>query len=126
MIGVIAFVIAFLWVTRIDRTTSDKPGLIQIWYRFPKFIIGFAFLSIISSFVILPLIGEAMTTDILKVTGSIRTFLFAVAFLSIGLETDFKNLKRQVAGGKTVQLYIVGQALNILLTLIFAWILFGL
>ena len=126
MIGVIAFVIAFLWVTRIDRTTSDKPGLIQIWYRFPKFIIGFAVLSIISSFVILPLIGEAMTTDILKVTGSIRTFLFAVAFLSIGLETDFKNLKRQVSGGKPVHLYIVGQALNIVLTLIFALILFGL
>ena len=68
MIGVIAFVIAFLWVTRIDRTTSDKPGLIQIWYRFPKFIIGFAVLSIVSSFVILPLIGESMTTDILKIT----------------------------------------------------------
>ena len=126
MIGVIAFVIAFVWVTKIDKTSNDKPGLIQIWYRFPKFIIGFAVLSILSSFVILPLIGETMTTDILKVTGSFRTFLFAVAFLSIGLETDFKNLRRQVAGGKPLQLYIVGQALNIVLTLIFAWILFGL
>jgi len=76
--------------------------------------------------VILPLIGETMTNDILKVTGSFRTFLFAIAFLSIGLETDFKNLRNQVAGGKPVHLYIVGQALNIILTLIFARILFGL
>jgi len=125
MIALIAFVIAFLWVTKIDRTSNDKPGLIQIWYRFPKFIIGFAFLSILSSFVVLPIMGEMMLTDILKLTGSIRTFLFAVAFLSIGLETDFKTLKTQISGGKPVQLYIVGQSLNLILTLIFAWILFG-
>jgi uncharacterized integral membrane protein (TIGR00698 family) len=125
MIALIAFVIAFLWVTKIDRTSNDKPGLIQIWYRFPKFIIGFAFLSILSSFVVLPIMGEMILTDILKLTGSIRTFLFAVAFLSIGLETDFKTLKTQISGGKPVQLYIVGQSLNLILTLIFAWILFG-
>jgi len=125
MIALIAFVIAFLWVTKIDRTPKDKPGLIQIWYRFPKFILGFVFLSIISSFVVLPIVGETIVTDILKITGSMRTFLFAVAFLSIGLETDFKNLKNQVSGGKAVQLYIVGQSLNLIITLLFAWILFG-
>ena len=125
MIAIIAFVIAFLWVTKIDKTSNDKPGLIQIWYRFPKFIIGFAFLSILSSFVVLPIMGEVMSTNILKLTGSIRTFLFAIAFLSIGLETDFKTLKTQISGGKPVQLYIVGQSLNLILTLIFAWILFG-
>ena len=69
--------------------------------------------------------GEVMSTNILKLTGSIRTFLFAIAFLSIGLETDFKTLKTQISGGKPVQLYIVGQSLNLILTLIFALILFG-
>ena len=125
MIALIAFVIALLWVTKIDRTSNDKPGLVQIWYRFPKFILGFVFLSILSSFVVLPIMGEMMLTGILKLTGSIRTFLFAIAFLSIGLETDFKTLKTQISGGKPVQLYIVGQSLNLILTLIFAWILFG-
>ena len=125
MIALIAFVIALLWVTKIDRTSNDKPGLIQIWYRFPKFILGFVFLSILSSFVVLPLMGEMMLTGILKLTGSIRTFLFAIAFLSIGLETDFKTLKTQISGGKPVQLYVVGQSLNLIITLIFAWILFG-
>jgi uncharacterized integral membrane protein (TIGR00698 family) len=126
MIAIIAFVIAFVWVTKIDATSDAKPGLIQIWYRFPKFILGFAFLSIISSFVVLPMIGESMLTDFLKISGSIRTFLFAVAFLSIGLETDFISLKTQISGGKPVHLYIVGQALNLIITLVFAWILFGL
>ena len=125
MIALIAFVIALLWVTKIDRTSNDKPGLIQIWYRFPKFILGFVFLSILSSFIVLPIMGEMMLTGIIRLTGSIRTFLFAIAFLSIGLETDFKTLKTQISGGKPVQLYIVGQSLNLIITLIFAWILFG-
>jgi uncharacterized integral membrane protein (TIGR00698 family) len=126
MIAIIAFVIALIWVTKIDETSDRKPGLIEIWYRFPKFILGFAFLSIISSFVVLPAIGESTLTDFLKISGSIRTFLFAVAFLSIGLETDFKSLKTQISGGKPVHLYIVGQSLNLIITLVFAWILFGL
>ena len=125
MIALIAFVIAFLWVTRVDKTSDNKPGLIQIWYRFPKFIIGFVFLSILSSFIVLPMIGEFNLSEITRITGSMRTFLFAIAFLSIGLETDFRGLKRQISGGKPVYLYIVGQAFNLVLTLIFAWILFG-
>jgi hypothetical protein len=74
----------------------------------------------------MPTVGEATLTNILKVIGGTRTFLFAVAFLSIGLESDFKSLKKQISGGKPVRLYITGQALNIILTLIFAWFLFGL
>jgi uncharacterized integral membrane protein (TIGR00698 family) len=126
MIAIIAFVIAFIWVTKIDKKPNEKPGLIQIWYRFPKFILGFTFLSIISSFVVLPAIGESMLNDLIGITGGIRTFLFSVAFLSIGLETDFKSLKNQISGGKAVNLYVVGQTLNLIVTLVFAWILFGL
>jgi uncharacterized integral membrane protein (TIGR00698 family) len=125
MIALIAFIIAFLWVTKIDTKSNQKPGLIQIWYRFPKFILGFVFLSIISSFLILPMIGENALTEVLKITGGIRTYLFAVAFLSIGLETNFNSIKSQISGGKPIQLYIVGQFLNIIITLFFAWILFG-
>ena len=125
MIALIAFVIAFLWVTKIDTKSDDKPSLIQIWYRFPKFILGFVFLSILTSFFVLPMIGEGPLTEVLKITGSIRTYLFAVAFLNIGLETNFSSIKSQISGGKPIQLYVVGQFINIVITLIFAWILFG-
>jgi uncharacterized integral membrane protein (TIGR00698 family) len=125
MIALIAFVIAFIWVTKIDTKSGDKPSLIQIWYRFPKFILGFVFLSIITSFFVFPMIGESPLTEALKITGSIRTYLFAVAFLSIGLETNFSTIKNQISGGKPIQLYVVGQFINIIVTLIFAWILFG-
>ena len=124
MIGVIAFVVAFLWVTKIDKQSTAKPGLIEVWNRFPKFVIAFLVLSILSSFVLIPTMGDVMVHNILRVTGGIRTFLFAIAFLSIGLESKFANLRVQIAGGKPVHLYIVGQFMNIVLTLIIAWALF--
>jgi len=125
MIGVIAFIIALFWVTAIDRKDSTKPRPIEVWYRFPKFIIAFMALSLMSSFILTPIMGEVKVTSILKTTGGMRTFLFAVAFLSIGLETDFKSLRKQILGGKPVQLYVFGQAFNVILTFVAAWLLFG-
>jgi uncharacterized membrane protein YadS len=125
MISVITFIIALLWVTAIDSKDSTKPRPIEVWYRFPKFIIAFMALSLTSSFILTPIMEEVKVTSILKITGGIRTFLFAVAFLSIGLETDFKSLRKQISGGRPVQLYILGQAFNVILTFVAAWLLFG-
>jgi len=42
MIGLLAFVVAVLWVTRVERDPNGpKPSIMEIWYRFPKFIVGF-------------------------------------------------------------------------------------
>jgi uncharacterized integral membrane protein (TIGR00698 family) len=125
LIGVVAFIVALLWVTNVDKRSKDKPSIVEVWYRFPKFIIAFILLSLISSFIIIPRIGEAMSTNILILTGGMRTFLFAIAFLSIGLKSDFKSLKKQVSDGKSIHLYIAGQSLNLVLTFIFAWLLFS-
>ncbi|MBN1682560.1 putative sulfate exporter family transporter [Candidatus Bathyarchaeota archaeon] len=125
MIGVITFVIAIIWTTKIDQSSSNKPNLLEIWYRFPKFIIAFVVLSLISSFVILPIIGESNLNNLLKINGGMRTILFSIAFLGIGLESDFRSISRQITGGKTLNLYIISQLLNIILTFIFAWLLFS-
>ncbi|UCG45651.1 MAG: putative sulfate exporter family transporter [Candidatus Bathyarchaeota archaeon] len=124
MIGLIAFVVAILWVTRVERDAKTKPGPAEIWYRFPKFVIAFMILSLISSFILIPMMGEPALNDILRSTSNIRTFLFAAAFLSIGLESDLKSLGRQIQGGRPVNLYVVGQTFNIILTLVVAWLLF--
>ena len=46
-----------------------------------------------------------------------------LAFTSIGLDTNFKTLFKQMQGGKVLWLYIVGQVFNILLTLFAVWFL---
>jgi uncharacterized membrane protein YadS len=129
LIGVIAFAIAVYWVTYIEKdpASSTKPSLKEVWIRFPKFILGFIGASILFSAVLVPILGEtAVEKEILKpVTGVVRGWLFCLAFVSIGLESNFKELSSQLVGGKPIILYIVGQTFNIAITLLAAYLAFG-
>jgi uncharacterized membrane protein YadS len=59
------------------------------------------------------------------ITKNIRGWLFCLAFVCIGLETNFRTLLPALSGGKTVVLYVVGQAFNIFLTGLMAYLVFG-
>lgn len=124
LIGVVAFCIAVYWVTIVERGAADGapvgPG--EIWTRFPKFILGFAGASLIVSFLFVPWMGEAEVNAALKQTKGFREWLFALAFLSIGLESNFREMARQLVGGRPIALYVVGQTFNIVLTLFVAWL----
>lgn len=127
MIGILAFIVAVVWVLRIERDPeAPKPSILDIWYRFPKFIIGFITLSLVSSFIISPMMGESSLSGILEVSKGLRTYFFGMAFVCIGLETGFKELGKNIEGRDPLKLYLFGQALNLILTLILAYFLFGL
>jgi len=126
MIGLLAFVIAVLWVTRVERDpNSPRPRAMEIWYRFPKFIVGFLAASVVFSFVLTPAIGDESVAGLLKVSKGLRGYFFCLAFVSIGMESSFRELRRQMAGGKPLVLYVVGQSFNLILTLIMAYLAFG-
>jgi uncharacterized integral membrane protein (TIGR00698 family) len=126
LIGVLAFIIAVLWVTRVERDPNGpKPSPMEIWYRFPKFIVGFVAASIIFSFILTPALGSESVAKLLKISKSFRGYFFCLAFVSIGLESNFKDLGKQLVGGKPLILYIVGQSFNLVLTLVMAYLAFG-
>ena len=126
MIVLIAFLIAVYWVAVVERDPSaPRPRAGEIWRRFPKFVVGFLAASLFFSFVMTPLAGEAHVGATLKITKALRGWWFALAFCAIGLESDFRRLARQLVGGKPIVLYITGQTLNILLTLLAAYAAFG-
>ena len=52
-----------------------------------------------------------------------KNWAFVLAFTSIGLDTNFKTLFKQMQGGKVLWLYIIGQLFNIALTLFAVWFL---
>ncbi len=123
LIGVVAFCIAVYWVTRVEENESGKrPGFGEIWNRFPKFILGFIAASLFASFVMIPLLGDDTVKGMLKQTKTIRGWLFTMAFISIGLDSNFKDMATQMRGGKPMVLYLVGQTFNIVLTLFIAWL----
>ena len=126
MIGVIAFLVAAYWVARVDvGQKTSKPNVSEIWNRFPKFIIGFVAASIVFSFVLVPLVGMPRVQGILDLTSDLRGWLFCIAFLSIGLESSFRELGSHVSGGRPIQLYVAGQTFNLVLTLGAAYLAFG-
>lgn len=129
LIGVIAFCVAIYWCARVDCVPGQKVAAIEIWHRFPKFVLGFITASIVFS-----LIYQSMGTDagyalidqgaIRGMSKIFRGWFFCLAFVSIGLATNFRELKSQFSGGKPLILYVCGQSFNLMLTLIMAYIMF--
>lgn len=124
-IGLVALLIALYWVTRVEPTEGRRPGAVEIWNRFPKFVLGFIAASSVVSLVLVPLLGAEPVDQSLQASKGFRTWLFCLAFLCIGLESNFRALARQMAGGRPLLLYWSGQTLNIALTLLAAWLVFS-
>ena len=126
LIGVVAFSVAVYWVTTIEKKSGTaRPAVTEIWTRFPKFILGFIGASLLFSFVLTPGMGDEAVTGVLDLTSDFRGWLFCLAFVSIGLESNIRDLLSQVGGGRPIQLYIVGQTFNVVLTFIAAYLAFG-
>ena len=121
LIGFVAFFVAIFFATNVNKKKGEKVGAGEIWTRFPKFIIGFFVASLVASFIIQPLAGPDSVSAINKVLDQYKNWCFVLAFTSIGLDTNFKELASRMQGGKVLWLYIVGQVFNIALTALMVW-----
>jgi uncharacterized integral membrane protein (TIGR00698 family) len=129
LIGILAFAIAIYWVTVVDRDPNcARPNAMEIWHRFPKFVLGFLGASILFSFVLVPSMhGDFQLVEsayINPVTKILRGWFFCLAFASIGLESNFRDLAGRMEGGKPLILYVTGQSFNLILTLLVAFLAF--
>lgn len=121
LIGFAALLIATWWAykTKTEKNSSDGQWKI-IWDRFPKFVLGFIVASLLFSFII----PADTTRQVSGFLNGLRTLWFAIAFVSIGLEADFKALFSD-SGSKPAYSFLLSQLFNIIWTLIWAYILFG-
>ena len=119
LLGVAAFFISIYWSVR--QTNSDiKPTPAVLWERFPKFVIGFVLASLVFSFLLSPESAKSLG----KVAKGLRETIFSIAFVSIGLETDFKQIFTR-ENARYTRTFLIAQAFNIIITLIVASLLFG-
>lgn len=129
LIGVTAFGVAIYWCAKVDCIEGQRVSAMEIWHRFPKFVLGFVFVSVLFSYIsgsYGPDMSKAIISEgaIKGLTSPLRGWFFGFAFASIGLATNFRELAHYFAGGKPVILYVCGQSLNLCLTLLMAWIMF--
>jgi uncharacterized membrane protein YadS len=121
LIGVAAFILVVWWTYKgAGAAGGQQPSAGIIWERFPKFVLGFLVASAVFSF----LLPMEMVNGTKSVLGELRTWWFALAFVCIGLETKFVDLAT-MEGGRPAVAFIGAQAVNIIWTLILAYLLFG-
>ncbi len=118
-IGFAAFLLAVYFVFK-KKEGGQKPGLSEIWIRFPKFVLGFIVASLVFSFVL----SEGFAKQVISLSSPFRTTWFILAFICIGLDTRFKELV-SMGGGKPAAVFLTAQVFNILWTLLIAWLIFG-
>ncbi|MGO3307852.1 MAG: YeiH family protein, partial [Sphingobacterium sp.] len=121
LLGIAAFAISIYWTYSNSKSAenAEKPTVKIIWERFPKFVLGFVGASLLFSFVISP-------EHVAEVKGSLKSvqgLWFALAFTSIGLETNFKDLFVH-NNKKPLYAFLIAQTFNIIVTLIVAVLLF--
>ena len=122
LLGIAAFAISIYWTYTHNKNSEvqeSKPTLGVIWERFPKFVIGFIAASIVFSFFVAPETRDELKESLKNLQG----LWFALAFTSIGLETNFKDLL-QNNSRKPLIAFLAAQFFNIIITLIIAFLLF--
>ena len=119
LIGVIAFFVAVYWTTKVEAREGEKVSPMEIWYRFPKFVLGFIMASLVFSFLLSPETAQSSG----KVIKSFSTFWFNLAFISIGLETRFADF-RHMESKKPFYSFLIAQTFNIIFTLGVSYLLF--
>ena len=123
-IGVWAFVLAVVWVYYFERKPGEKVQKMEIWWRFPKFVIGY----FVAMFVIMGLglgnvIGfENLEFGLKPIEGAMRHFFFMLTFTSIGIVTDFRALRQEGIGKLAVAYAFILAVIIIPIGWFIAWL----
>jgi uncharacterized membrane protein YadS len=110
-IGVIAFILASVFAYWIERKPGKKVSPLIIWYRFPKFVLGYFLVSLILSAIAFTYPTVAAGQTAVAPVGNFGTtpfqvLFFTFTFTSIGMATRFSKL-REVGLKKPFLIYFL-------------------
>ena len=121
---VFAAIAAFVWE---KGQTGRVPDAREIWWRFPKFVIGFFAASILMSAFTggfsTPDFNSVVRPNVIAPLVSLRTWTFIFCFLSIGLTTRFRDV--HIVGWKAFWSFSIGVVANVILGYVLSVIVFG-
>jgi uncharacterized membrane protein YadS len=127
-IGIWAFILGYIWTNHINPTRdSDKAKAVEIWQRFPKFIIGFVLTFAIGLALALGAPKEiaAKLPAAIGEANAFRVIFFILTFFSIGVLSNFRRLWQEGIG-KLAAVYVVSLfGFVIWVGLLISWLFFS-
>ncbi len=124
-IGVWAFILAIVWCTAIDRKPGEKVKVVEIWQRFPKFVLGY-----VGTFVFTLVLCASFSQLIpaaKEAAGEAKVFqqiFFAMTFFAIGVISNFRKLREEGIGRLAAIYAICLFGFIIWVGLLISWIFF--
>src|SRR5690606_25596046 len=122
-IGIWTFVLALIWVYKVEKRPGQlSVGASEIWFRFPKFVLGYliAWLSFVAIASLSAEHGETLDAGTGALQSPMRHMMFMLTFVAIGIITDFSKLKGM---GRLALLYAVALTFVIApIAYVVAWI----
>jgi len=104
-----------------------KPSTSEIWWRFPKFVLGFfvasVIITVIASGYTMQDYDKIVKLELIKPIMNLRSWTFIFCFLSIGLTTRFRELA--AAGKKPFSAFTIGVAVNVILGFVLSVLILG-
>src|SRR4030042_49732 len=127
-LGIWSFAFALIACLKWEKEESGaRPKASEIWWRFPKFVLGFfvasVVITIIASGYSLQDYEKILKPELIKPIKSLRSWAFIFCFLSIGLTTRFRELAS--AGKKPFWAFTIGVVVNATLGFILSVLVFG-
>jgi uncharacterized membrane protein YadS len=127
-IGIWAFVLAIVSVTFWEKdATGRRPETKQIWWRFPKFVIGFLAASVLVTLVVrnysLADYNKLVKPGLVAPITALRTWAFTFSFLSIGLTTRLREFAS--VGARPFLAFGAGVVVNVVLGYVLSVLVFG-
>ncbi|MGW5685067.1 YeiH family protein [Nonomuraea sp. NPDC003754] len=123
LIGVVVVALTAWFAFRVERRPdAERPGAIELWRRFPKFVLGFVAASVIATWY-LATVPAAAGKEVVGVANDLRVWFLILAFVSIGLEFRVASLRE--AGWRPVGVFAAATVVNVLVALGLAVLLFS-
>jgi len=106
-IGIWAFILAWIWASKIEARPGEKVGGGVIWERFPKFVIGYVVTFLVILFISLSSPGLMNKAKAAMGEGNVfRGIFFTLTFFTIGVVSNFKKLWEEGIG-KLAAVYLL-------------------
>jgi len=124
-IGVWSFILALIWSSKIDNWTSEKVRAIEIWDRFPKFVLGYALTFVVMLVLCLNApVRVAAAKSVTAGTDVLRVLFFVLSFFSIGVVSDFRKLREEGIGRLAAVYMVCLFGFIIWIGLLISWLFF--